>query len=124
MDQVSNQFETAYIYIITRRDLPFEKCTVQCGHAIWEASKAFSHLTVEHPHFCICSVRDEKRLRHDMEKLCRSGVKLREFYEEDLDNQLTAFATEPIYGERRHLFRNFQLLKVSPGKEVLHAVPI
>ena len=83
---------------------------VQSGHAIWEASKAFSHLTSDHPHFCICNVRDEKRLIHDMEKLKVAGVKLTPFYESDLNNQLTAFATEPITGEQRKLFRNFQLL--------------
>lgn len=46
-----------------------------------------------------------------MEKLKVAGVKLTPFYESDLNNQLTAFATEPITGEQRKLFRNFQLLK-------------
>jgi 3,4-dihydroxy-2-butanone 4-phosphate synthase len=91
---------------------------VQCGHAIWEASKAFSHLSDIHPHFVICEVRDEKRLKHDMDKLLAAGIQLRAFHENDLNNEMTAFATEPIRGEQRHHFRNFQLLKAEPQMEV------
>lgn len=101
---------TAYIYIITRRDLPFAQQSVQCGHAIWEASQA-NPGTTEHPHFCLCAVKDEKRLRHDFEKLQKEGIHLYPFYEADRDNELTAFATGPISGQKRRLFRNFQLLK-------------
>ncbi len=112
--------ETAYIYIITRRDLPITQQAVQSGHAIWEASQAFSQLQTEHPHFCLCAVKDEKRLRHDLDKLVKAGIRITAWYEPDFENNpLTAFATEPISGERRHLFRNFQLLKA--GEPVCRA---
>lgn len=99
--------------------MSFPQQAVQSGHAIWEASKAFSHLTVDHPHFCICAVKDEKRLLHDMEKLSQLGIQLRAFYESDLNNELTAFATEPISGDRRWHFRNFQLLKAEKTENTL-----
>lgn len=104
--------ETAYIYIITRRDLPITQQAVQASHAALEAGKAFADSLDPHPHFCICAVRDEKRLRHDLDKLVKAGIRIAAWYEPDFENNpLTAFATEPISGERRHLFRNFQLLK-------------
>lgn len=46
-----------------------------------------------------------------MDKLLKAGIQLRAFHESDLENQLTAFATEPISEDKRHLFRNFQLLR-------------
>ena len=92
--------------------------TVQSGHAIWEASKAFSHLFKEHPHFCICAVKDERRLRHDLDKLIKAGIRIATWHEPDFDGSpLTAWATEPISSpELRHLFRNFQLLKFQETK--------
>jgi hypothetical protein len=55
-----------------------------------------------------------------MEKLREAGIRLQAFYEPDLNNELTAFATEPIGSDKRHLFRNFQLLKAesAPKMEV------
>ena len=106
------------MYIITRRDLSFPTQAVQSAHAAIEATKAFYSESDIHPHICLCSVRDEKRLRHDMDKLRAMGIRIKEFYEPDIGNQLTAFATEPIIGDRRHLFRNFQLLKTD--KEIYH----
>jgi hypothetical protein len=57
-------------------------------------------------------VRDEKRLRHDLDKLVKAGVRIRAWYEPDRNNELTAIASEPVSGDRRKLFRNFQLLKL------------
>jgi hypothetical protein len=91
---------------------------VQAGHAIWEASQAFSVDAKDHPHFCLCAVRDEARLRHDLDKLVKAGVRCAAWYEPDQQNQLTAFATEPITGERRRLFRNFQLLRVGGTAQI------
>lgn len=85
---------------------------MQAGHAAYEAGRKFSHLASDHPHFCICAVRDEKRLAHDLSKLKALGIKIAEWREPDRNNELTAFATEPIYGELRHHFRNFQLIKL------------
>lgn len=108
MEQLEDS--TQYIYIITRRDLPLPQQFVQAGHAIWQSSQANRDLA-DHPHFCLCAVKDENRLKHDFNKLQEKNIKLYPFYESDLDNQLTAFATGPISGADRWHFRNFQLLK-------------
>jgi hypothetical protein len=90
---------------------------VQSAHAAWEAGKAFSHLASEHPHFCVCAVRDERRLLHDLDKLKKLGIRVVEWREPDRNNELTAFATEPITPDRKHLFRNFQLLREHQQQE-------
>ena len=89
--------------------LPY--CSVQAAHAAFEAGKAFAHLCADHPHFALCAVKDERRLLHDLNKLKSLGIRIVEWREDDLNGELTAFATEPISGEMRHHFRNFQLLK-------------
>jgi len=92
--------------------LSFSQQAVQSGHAIWLASQAFSHSITEHPHFCLCSVRDETRLLHDLNKIQKLGIQVVVWREPDRNNELTAFCTEPISSpELRHHFRNFQLLK-------------
>jgi hypothetical protein len=50
-------------------------------------------------------------LEKERSRLEASGVVCRVFREPDVGNQMTAFSTEPIYGERRSLFRRYQLVK-------------
>lgn len=50
-------------------------------------------------------------LKIGLEKLVNLGVRFVEWHEPDRKNELTAIASEPIWGERRKLFRNFNLLK-------------
>lgn len=45
-----------------------------------------------------------------MAKLDAAGIRFREFREPDRNNEITALATEPIYGERRQFFSQFNLL--------------
>jgi hypothetical protein len=84
---------------------------VQAAHAAYEAGNAFYSLSADHPHFCVCAVKDERRLLHDLAKLKTLGIRIIEWREADLNDELTAIATEPISGEMRRHFRNFQLLK-------------
>ena len=116
--QVSNSSQTSYLYAITRRDLTFPQMAVQASHAIFEAAQHYHDPQVEHPHFCLCTVRDEERLRAAAAKLERLGIRFKAWYEPDKDNQLTAIATEPISGEKRRHMRDFQLLKVPEGEMI------
>lgn len=97
-----------YCYIVTRRDLGFQYASVMAAHAAWEAGKAFSRPDQEHPYFSIVSVRDERRLLHDLHKLQQLGFQTVEWREPDQNNELTAFAVAPTSDRRP--FRNFQLL--------------
>lgn len=59
----------------------------------------------------MCSVPDEIALRQAAALSSLSGIRQYLFIESDLDNQATAFATEPISGEQRRAFRKFPLWK-------------
>jgi len=56
-------------------------------------------------------VKDEAALLKALKKLEDNGIRHTVFREADLDDQATAIATEPVYGETRRLFRNYQLLQ-------------
>ena len=108
--QVSNS--TPYLYAITRRDLSPIYAATQASHAIFAASQALHDSNSEQPHFCICTAKDEDSLRNAAQNLEQLGIRFTAWYEPDLDNQLTAIATECIYGEQRKHFNHFQLLKM------------
>jgi hypothetical protein len=95
-----------------REDLTTPQQAVQSCHAAIEAANAFKldHLP-DHPSVIICSAKNEQKLHSIRKYLIENGIQHAHFYESDLDDQLTALATEPVHGERRQLFRKFQLLK-------------
>jgi hypothetical protein len=63
----------------------------------------------------ICGVKNEQKLHQVRQYLIEKGVCHAHFYESDLDDELTALATEPVHGEKRALFRKFQLLRSKGG---------
>lgn len=66
----------------------------------------------------VCGVKTEAALFRAIEKLNNHGIRCQWFIEPDMGNQVTAIATEPIYGDTRRLFRNYQLLKPETPKHV------
>lgn len=97
--------------MITRRDLPLEQRCVQSCHALIEATSQFNYLKEEHPHLVLCEVRNENKLIAACSKLEKANIKFKIFREPDRNNEITALATEPICGEERKVFKDFQLLK-------------
>lgn len=96
-----------------RKDLPFEQIVVQTAHAGIElARKGLIPSHLDHPHLVVVGIDHEQKLHRTLEKIQGLGVKCVPFHEPDQDNQLTAFATEPIFMDRRHLFRRFNCLRV------------
>jgi hypothetical protein len=59
-------------------------------------------------------VPDEAALRGACARLDGAGVKYAAFREPDRGGELTAVATEPVFGRQRALFRQFRLLQ-EPG---------
>ena len=97
-----------------RKDLPSAQQAVQCSHASIEAATTFDLGKLpDHPYLVILAAKNEQALNKVTKYLVLNGVKFVHFYESDLDDQLTAIATEPIgeFDERRALFRKYQLLK-------------
>lgn len=86
---------------------------VQACHASLEAARAFLPTEHEHPFVIVCGVRDERRLWRCLNRIEQAGIRCRAFFEPDLDDQLTAVATEPVFGTQRRVFRPFPLLSAN-----------
>jgi len=90
---------------------------VQSAHATILATKSFNTID-EHPFIVLCGVKNEKALYKAANKLSRHGIQFSQFIEPDLGDQLTAIATEPVRGEIRRVFKDFQLLKGGENEKV------
>ncbi|RDJ35069.1 MAG: hypothetical protein DWQ19_09545 [Crenarchaeota archaeon] len=99
-----------------RHDLSSPQIAVQSSHAAIETARFISP-HVEHPSVIICALDNEEKLQKHLDKLRAQGVICRPFYESDLGNELTAFSTEPIPENKKHIFRRYQLLKSSNFKQ-------
>ena len=108
--QVSNsEGRKNHVYVFIRRDLPFSQQVVQACHAAIEAATLISS-DLAHPYLVVCGIRNEPHLQKALSRLQQEGVVCRPFIESDIGNQLTAFATEPIFSDRRHIFRRYNCL--------------
>lgn len=106
------------MYVIVRTDLSMPQVAVQSCHACIEATKAFEvEKLQEHPSVIILAAKSEAKLQQIRQFLIANGIRHVHFYEADLNDQLTAIATEPIHGEKRDLFRKFQLIKDKKNPE-------
>lgn len=94
-----------------RNDLSNAQKAVQVGHACIEVGRSFLPTDGEHPSLIIFGIKSEPKLLSISDHLRSLGIKVREFREPDIGNQLTAIATEPVGGDRRHLFSKYCLLK-------------
>jgi hypothetical protein len=103
------------VYVLVRKDLSPAQQVVQSCHAVAEAARSLLPPDQEHPHLIVCGVRDERGLWQSLDRLRRLGIRFHAFTEPDLGGQLTALATEPVFGDRRRLFRRFQLLTPQPS---------
>jgi hypothetical protein len=99
-----------YQYILVRSDLPKEHQVVQASHAAIKAAKKFGHPEI-HQNLVVCHVKDENELIHWSRILFGNDVDYQMFQESDMDNQVTALATEHVQGEKRKIFKKLRLLQ-------------
>ena len=90
-----------------------DQICVQVAHACIESTKNKPYIE-EHPHLVICGVDNETKLNSAVTRLESLGVRLHKFREADINDQLTAIASEIIYDTDRRHFRRYQLLKIKP----------
>ena len=102
--------DTHYVYCIVRNDLTPSQKAVQAGHAVYESSRQFP--SEEHPHFVFTVLKNENKLKAWIEKLQAARVSFTIWREPDMDNEITAIATEPIRTDsyKRGIFKKLQLL--------------
>lgn len=109
------QIDTHYVYVLVRKDLSLPQQTVQSCHAAIEATRLFITSEQIHPHLVICHVSDEESLTRETIRLEACGVKFASFYEPDLNNEMTAIATEPLVGDDRRVCHRYRLLNYNTG---------
>lgn len=104
-------FDHGYMYVITRNDLPSAQKAVQSCHASMEAAREFIKPHDEHPSLVLCLVKNEAKLKSVIAELYSKNIKMKTFKEPDRNNEITAIATQPLYGADRKALARFQLLK-------------
>ena len=113
-----NEVTQVHLYIFVRKDLAPSQIAVQAAHSAIEIARSHISCDLEHPSIVLCGVDNESKLQKHLDQIRSWDVICKPFYESDLDGQLTAFATEPIFADQRHLFKRFRLLQASDFKEV------
>jgi hypothetical protein len=93
-----------------RKDLSPGQQVVQTAHACIEAAKSFLNNDLDHPHLVVIGVNNLHKLNAAVARLNEAGVGHRAFFESDLNEEMTAVCTEPVFGEQRRFFRKYQLL--------------
>lgn len=96
------------MYVVVRTDLSIPQIAVQACHSAFEAYDMAKY--EEHPSIILCGVKNEEKLRKELDVLTSLGLNCRPFYENDLDNQMTSFCV-PVKDEDRHFMRRLQLLR-------------
>ena len=97
--------------MLVRKDLALEQQAVQSVHATAEAVKHLYN-SVNHLHTVLLHVENERELIKAMQYLDSKGIRYRHFIDPDLNNELTAVATECILGSKRKVMKDFKLLKM------------
>jgi hypothetical protein len=105
------------VYVLVRRDISPGQQVVQACHAAAKAAVLYNGKLEVDPHVVVCGVKTETALFRAIEKLNENGIRCQWFIEPDMGNQVTAIATEPVYGDARRVFRNYQLLKPEAPKQ-------
>lgn len=65
---------------------------------------------IRHPNLVVCGVADEQELDDLFNDLKERNVPVCAWYEDDMDNQLTAIATAALEGYQRKPLRRLKLL--------------
>lgn len=105
------QIDKTYIYAIVRRDLIPVQVVVQAAHATIEVARSgLIPENSDHPSLIICSVKDEEELISFSKILSDKNIIFKPFYEADLNDSLTAIATEPVPQAKRKHFKDLPLI--------------
>ena len=81
---------------------------VQASHACIESAKQMNADC--QPYLVVIGVKSERKLI-ELSKRVGEICGVFAFYEPDMNNEMTAFATEPVTGDLKHNFQKYQLLQ-------------
>lgn len=82
---------------------------MQSCHACIEAAKEFG--LQEHPSVILLGAKNLNKIERAIKYLGTNGIKHVVFREPDIGDEITAVATSPVNGDKREVFRKYQLLR-------------
>jgi len=82
---------------------------VQASHAAFEAASLRTP-ELDHPHFVLLGFRNQQELERALRRVQSSGFQVCPFFEAARGDELTAFATQPIFEHQRSFFRRYNCL--------------
>lgn len=100
--------EYGHSYVFVRNNLTCSHTAVQGSHALLELSQKFTFKY--HPSLVYLVVKSEFKLKKVIQELIDNNIDFCLFREPTMNNEITAVATEPIYGSKREIFKRYQLL--------------
>jgi hypothetical protein len=113
-----------YVFIFVRTDISQEQQVVQAAHVAMLAGRIIE-TQVKNPrfdffdlNFVVCGAANETELDEFQEYFDMYGVDTVSFFEPDMNNEQTAFATFPIRKRDKVPFENFHLLSYGESKLV------
>lgn len=96
--------------------MPCNQVVVQTAHAIMELGRNNKlSLELDHPYLVVCSCKDEKELIKIYNDIISKNIECYKFHESDIDDQLTAIATVPVFQQDRKHFKKLRLLNLAGG---------
>lgn len=104
---IENNYK-GYIYCFTRKDFSSSQQSVQLSHACIEAQRKFS--PNKHPSLVALAVKSEAKLKRVIQECIDNGIDFVIFRDTIHSNEITAVATEPLYDEKRGVFKRYSLL--------------
>lgn len=105
--------EPDYMFIFVRQDISKEQQAVQAAHASFCAGRAYLHHSPDKVNFVLIGVPDEYSIDNAASWINDHHVKHVVFREPDLDNSITAIATQPLKEHQKRFLKGYNLLSFS-----------
>ena len=97
-----------YVYCFTRNTFTPSQQAVQLSHACIESQRKFA--PNRHPSLVALSVKSEFKLKQVIQECIDNEIDFVIFRDDIHGSQITAVATEPLYDEKREVFKRYALL--------------
>lgn len=98
------------MYVFIREDLTHPQQAVQVCHATMNMA-AKHEIPEEAPYVVLLGIKNEQKLKEVGQYLDTHQIYYGQFFEDDMDGQLTCIATAPLPSEVKSLFKKYQLLR-------------
>lgn len=98
------------MYVFIREDLTHPQQAVQVCHATMSMAAKYE-IPEEAPYVVLLGIKNEQKLKEVEKYLDTNQIHYGQFFEDDMDGQLTCIVTSPLPSEVKTLFKKYQLLR-------------